>query len=419
MDYRATVIKAATRLFHEQGFSRTTTEEIAAAAGVTKRTLYRHMKSKEAILLAIHEGFLSHLLAPVDLKGSAIEQLAALVRNYVETVVEDRDAIRVFFEERKHLSSSNLARVIELRDRHEAVFRSTLSRAIKEEHARNVDFRLITEGILGAIASLYEWYRKDGELSVSQMNDLIWELFFNGIVAASRPSQAINGEVARGSSTAKKTAALIDSSMELVWEESPVLDNILNVAARLFYERGYDGTTTREIAEAAGLTKAALYYYIPSKEDVLFQLSLKLTILGIKALQQILKETTDPVETLKRIVEWQCLTISKNLGALRALSYERRFLDKANYEKIKLLREEYARLFQVAVRKACLEGGGGAHTDVIAIIIMGMLNFMNEWYSPRGRLSAQQISTGFFDVIRNGLVPSSATRNKVSAEVTK
>ncbi len=47
---------------------------------------------------------------------------------------------------------------------------------------------------------------------------------------------------------------------------------ILDVAARMFYEKGYDATSTRDIAEAAGLLKGSLYYYVETKEDFLFEI---------------------------------------------------------------------------------------------------------------------------------------------------
>ncbi len=65
---------------------------------------------------------------------------------------------------------------------------------------------------------------------------------------------------------------------------------ILNVALDLFTEQGYDGTSLRQIAEQLSITKAAIYYYFESKEDILMALHLRLHEFGRDALLLIGKE---------------------------------------------------------------------------------------------------------------------------------
>lgn len=62
---------------------------------------------------------------------------------------------------------------------------------------------------------------------------------------------------------------------------------ILDVALDLFTDQGYDGTSLREIAEKLGITKAALYYYFESKEDILLALHMRLHEFGKESLQQL------------------------------------------------------------------------------------------------------------------------------------
>jgi AcrR family transcriptional regulator len=64
-------------------------------------------------------------------------------------------------------------------------------------------------------------------------------------------------------------------------------ERILDVALELFNEQGYDKTSLREIAERLGVTKAALYYHFERKEDILFQLHLRLHELGRGILDQL------------------------------------------------------------------------------------------------------------------------------------
>jgi AcrR family transcriptional regulator len=67
-------------------------------------------------------------------------------------------------------------------------------------------------------------------------------------------------------------------------------DRILNVALELFTEKGYDGTSLREIAERLGVTKAALYYHFASKDDILMALHMRLHEFGKDALGRMAEE---------------------------------------------------------------------------------------------------------------------------------
>jgi AcrR family transcriptional regulator len=67
-------------------------------------------------------------------------------------------------------------------------------------------------------------------------------------------------------------------------------DRILDVALDLFIEKGYDGTSLREVAEQIGLTKAALYYHFASKDDILMALHLRLHEIGRGALSRLSEE---------------------------------------------------------------------------------------------------------------------------------
>jgi AcrR family transcriptional regulator len=62
---------------------------------------------------------------------------------------------------------------------------------------------------------------------------------------------------------------------------------ILDVALDLFTEQGYDGTSLREIADQLGITKAALYYYFESKEDIFLALHMRLHDVGKDALRRM------------------------------------------------------------------------------------------------------------------------------------
>ncbi len=73
-------------------------------------------------------------------------------------------------------------------------------------------------------------------------------------------------------------------------EAASTRERILDVALDLFTEKGFDGTSLREIAERLGVTKAALYYHFASKDDILMALHMRLHEFGKEALSQMTEE---------------------------------------------------------------------------------------------------------------------------------
>lgn len=73
-------------------------------------------------------------------------------------------------------------------------------------------------------------------------------------------------------------------------ERGSTRERILDVALDLFTEKGFDGTSLREIAEKLDVTKAALYYYFPSKDDILTALHMRIHEVGREAMQRMDEE---------------------------------------------------------------------------------------------------------------------------------
>jgi AcrR family transcriptional regulator len=77
-------------------------------------------------------------------------------------------------------------------------------------------------------------------------------------------------------------------------------DRILNTALQLFTDKGFDAATLQEIADRLGFTKAAIYYYYRSKEDILMALHMRMHQFGAESLDRLVDEpvTLDIWESL-------------------------------------------------------------------------------------------------------------------------
>jgi AcrR family transcriptional regulator len=113
---------------------------------------------------------------------------------------------------------------------------------------------------------------------------------------------------------------------------SSTRERVLDVALELFTEKGFDGTSLREIAERLSITKAALYYHFASKDDILLALHMRLHEFGAEALSRLTRE--DPVtlatwsELLDQVMDQMLrqrkifLMHERNQAALEKLHHE-------------------------------------------------------------------------------------------------
>jgi AcrR family transcriptional regulator len=185
---RQDILDAAVDLFNDKGYLGATTDKIAEAASVTKRTLYRHMGTKQHILLEIHANFIDEGLrrwqAVVERGGTPTEVVENLVREHIRTVAQYQKAIRVFFEESKHLDADDRAEIIEQRDRYEGILYDALKRGIQSGDFTRLDAKTTTLVLLGALTEIYRWYRPGTAAQLRELSEFVIQMFGNGIRAA-------------------------------------------------------------------------------------------------------------------------------------------------------------------------------------------------------------------------------------------
>lgn len=113
---RNQMIKGAVTLFKEKGFHRTTTREIAKAAGFSIGTLYEYIRTKEDVLYlvcdSIYDEVHSRLQQDIETKQGTIESLKLGIRNYFRVVDDLQDEFLVMYQESKSLSKDALPYVL-------------------------------------------------------------------------------------------------------------------------------------------------------------------------------------------------------------------------------------------------------------------------------------------------------------------
>lgn len=199
---RERILRAAARLFREQGFTGTSMQDIADAVGITKSSLYHHVRSKEAVLLEIVEVTVDRTFDAVrDVAESnrpAADRLHEAIRLHVIELIRDRDNQACFIEEGRHLPAPEMEAYLYKRDRYERFFRTILEDGIDRGEFLEHDVRLVAMALLGMCNSIVRWYRPDGARSPEEIAAV-----FSGLAVRSTtdPRSALLEEVVRAGTT--------------------------------------------------------------------------------------------------------------------------------------------------------------------------------------------------------------------------
>lgn len=187
---REELMNVAIRLFAEKGFKGTSIRDIADAHGVSLSNIYHHFGNKEGLWLAILEHSVKdlpkRLTAAMRGKSDPIERFKILVRTHLEAVERHHREARIFFVDETMLSSEGA-------EANQIIHRSIFDIYVKEITSMKEDGLLRTENIkitalnvLGLINWHLRWFKEDGKLTATTLQDYIIDFALNGIVTTKR-----------------------------------------------------------------------------------------------------------------------------------------------------------------------------------------------------------------------------------------
>jgi len=182
-------------------------------------------------------------------------------------------------------------------------------------------------------------------------------------------------------------------------------EEVYIAALRLFRQKGYHATSMQDIAAAVGLYKGSLYHYIGSKEDLLVQVFERAMGGVLGDVERIVADgSLGPSAQLRLVVEAHVQAVAENLDALTVYLHEFRALAGESLARVRAQRERYRELVSAVVERG-VRLGEFATPDVgiAALGLLGMCNWVAQWYRPGGRLSAGEIGGYFADLVLDGL----------------
>nr|HID13423.1 TetR/AcrR family transcriptional regulator [Anaerolineae bacterium] len=180
---------------------------------------------------------------------------------------------------------------------------------------------------------------------------------------------------------------------------------LLEVATRLFKEKGFHNTSMQDLADALGVQKASLYYYIESKEELLRRLLERGSQLLGAQIDEIYAADLPPAEKLRRVLENHATTVMEHLDLVSVYVQEYRSLSPQRLEEVLKERKHYERVLRQILEDGIASGDFRPVNVKMAVLgVLGMLNWTHQWFSPDGELSPREIAAILADLALYGVV---------------
>jgi AcrR family transcriptional regulator len=194
--------------------------------------------------------------------------------------------------------------------------------------------------------------------------------------------------------------------MEVFSRYDQKLEFILRTSARIFAEKGYHSTSMRDISRATGVSLAGLYYYCKSKEELLFLIQDNCFGRVHERLQERLQETTVPVEKLRLVIENHLSFFAANMAEMKVLSHEADSLAGEMHEHVSGKKQRYTRLVRRILSEVQAQSNSRQKIDltVATYALFGMMNWIYNWYDPRGKLSVNELVDNLTSLFLSGFL---------------
>jgi AcrR family transcriptional regulator len=184
-------------------------------------------------------------------------------------------------------------------------------------------------------------------------------------------------------------------------------DLILRRATRLYASHGFGGSSIADIAKACKISKALIYHYFSSKEDILFEAVDSHIRVMLEATQRIASTHAAPTEKLKALshayLHLYATALDRNIILINDLNH----LPKAKRDQIVSRQLEVVHLIRdiIAEIQPELAERGGRLLTPTTMIFLGMINWTHFWFDSNGPASIDEFADLLTSVMLNGIAP--------------
>ncbi|HUO15441.1 MAG TPA: TetR/AcrR family transcriptional regulator [Verrucomicrobiae bacterium] len=189
---------------------------------------------------------------------------------------------------------------------------------------------------------------------------------------------------------------------------------ILRTAARLFQQRGYDATSMNDVAGALKLSKGGLYHHFQSKDEILFEIMNHAMEITEERVLSPVRGIADPQERLRALIRLHIeVVLSPRDREITVMLHENHPLPPALRKRINARKKDYVHFVEQLISEVQREvqkqsprvspGNPGVSPRAAAFALLGMINWIYQWYKPEGSLQANNLVPQFTNLVFKGI----------------
>jgi AcrR family transcriptional regulator len=182
---------------------------------------------------------------------------------------------------------------------------------------------------------------------------------------------------------------------------------VLNTAARVFAERGYQATSIDDLVTATGLTRGGLYHYTASKQQLLFGVLDELIEPLLERARSIVSTPAPPEAHLREVTRVWLNHIATHRDHMIVFNQERGILERdSGWERVLHARRSFEEILEGILRRGQEDGSFRMRDPQLALLaLLGAVNYTPQWFASSGRLQPEEIADAYCDVFLDGIRP--------------
>jgi len=198
------------------------------------------------------------------------------------------------------------------------------------------------------------------------------------------------------------------------------LQMILRHAAQVFSEKGYEGASIRDISRSSGVSLAGLYYYIKSKQELLYLIQIFAFKTIVARLEKRLKGVAGPVEKLRILVQNHLEYFLRHPVEMKVLSHEDEALEGEYRKEVLEVKRRYYGIALGIFEEMRRAGTVRRLNPRVAVLsLFGMMNWIHTWHRPQVDPQAEALADAMAGMFLHGVMNGNAAPNLRPARMSR
>ncbi len=191
---------------------------------------------------------------------------------------------------------------------------------------------------------------------------------------------------------AREVMQQLVASGQLTDPDSP-RGQLLQTAAHLFRNKGFDRTTVRDLAAAVGIQSGSIFHHFKSKDEILRSVMEQTMLYNTALMRAELAEARDVRDRVLALIRCELQSIMGGTGeAMAVLVYEWRSLSAEGQAQVRALRDLYEQVWLQVLGEARDAGLISGDVAITRRFLTGALSWTTTWFKPQGSLSLEQLA---------------------------